>query len=107
MVQKYNQYMGCIDQLDAFLNNMRPAVGGKKWQWIKIINLVQLLQVGAYRFYVNLGHQTNLLDFMRDIVHSHVTQRRSHTQVASVPKMNVMEVKHYVSSVTEGQCHNS
>lgn len=31
MVQKYNQYMGCIDQLDAFLNNMRPAVGGKKW----------------------------------------------------------------------------
>ena len=31
MVQKYNQYMGCIDQLDAFLNNMRPAVGWKKW----------------------------------------------------------------------------
>ena len=54
-VQKYNQYMGGIDQLDGFVNNMHPLTGGKKWYWMQMINLVQSLQVGSYHFYVNLG----------------------------------------------------
>ena len=34
---------GDIDQLDSFLNNMRLAIGGKKWYWMHMVNLVSLL----------------------------------------------------------------
>ena len=98
--------MGGFDQLDSFFNNMHSAIGGKKWYWMQIINLVQLLQVGAYCFYASLGHQTRELDFLRDIVHSHVTQCQSFIQVNYFPRMNDMEVKHYLSSITQGQCHH-
>ena len=31
LIHKYNKYMGGVDQLDGFLNNLRPCIGGKKW----------------------------------------------------------------------------
>lgn len=104
VICKYNRYMGGVDLLDGFLNNMRPAVGGKKWYWMQMINLVRLLQVAAFRFYVNLGHETSQLDFLRDIVHSHVTQRQSHSRSTAVPRMTDMQVSHYLTAVTQGRC---
>ena len=31
LIRKYNSYMGGVDQLDSYLNNLRPCTGGKKW----------------------------------------------------------------------------
>ena len=30
MIALYNKYMGGVDQLDSYLNNLRPAIGGKR-----------------------------------------------------------------------------
>ena len=49
-----NSYMGRNDQLDSYLNNLRPCIGDKNWFWAQLINMVWLLQVAAYRFYCHL-----------------------------------------------------
>ena len=33
LIRKYNLHMGGVDQLDGYLNNLRPWIGGKKWYW--------------------------------------------------------------------------
>ena len=48
LIGKYNAYMGGVDQLDGYLNNLRSCIGGKKWYWMQFINLVRLLQVSAF-----------------------------------------------------------
>lgn len=106
VIQKCNRYIGGLDQLDGFLINMRPAIDGRKWYQMQMNNYLRFLQVGAYRFHVNLGHQTSKLNFLGDIVDSHVTQRQSLTHVTFVPRMNDMEVKHYLNSVTQGRCRH-
>ena len=63
LIRKYNAYMGGVDQLDGYLNNLRPCIGGKKWYWIQLINLVRLLQVAAYRFFVNCILRKELPNF--------------------------------------------
>ena len=39
MIASYNQFMGGVDLLDEFINNLRPCIGGKKWYWTPMINL--------------------------------------------------------------------
>ena len=74
LVAKYNKHMGGVDQLDNYLNNLRPAIGGKKWYWMQMINLIRLLQVAAYRLYSRLHSDQKISQqqFLRDIVKTYV-----------------------------------
>ena len=54
LIRQYNCYMGGVDQHDGYLNNLRPCIGGKKWYWVQMINMIRILQVAAYRFYCQL-----------------------------------------------------
>ena len=47
LIRQYNCYMGGVDQLDGYLNNLRPCIGGKKWYWVQMINMILILQVAA------------------------------------------------------------
>ena len=47
--------MGGMDQLDGFINNVRPCIGGKKWYWEQLINLIRLPQVAAFRLFYHLN----------------------------------------------------
>ena len=49
--------MGGVNQLDGYLNNLRPCIGGKKWYWMQLINLVRLLQVSAFRLFCHLHRE--------------------------------------------------
>ena len=82
-IGSYNAHMGGVDILDGYLANLRPCIGGKKWYWMPLINIIRLLQVAAYRSYVSLDHpQTSQLEFVRHIVAETVTrlQTRSATR---------------------------
>ena len=63
--------MGCADQMDGYLNNLRPCIGGKKWYCMQLINLVPLLQVAAFRIFCHLHPEKKVsqLEFVRAIVH--------------------------------------
>ena len=71
VIRKYNTHMGGIDQLDGYLNNLRPCIGGKKWYWTQLINLVRLLQVAAFRFFCRLHPEKKVsqLEFVRAVVY--------------------------------------
>ena len=79
LIWKYNSYMGGVGQLDSCLNNLRPCIGGKKWYWAQLINMVRVLQVAAYRFYCLLHSHKRVsqLDFLRNIVHQYVRTDRT------------------------------
>ena len=66
--------MGGVDQLDGYLNYLRPCIGGKKWYWVQMINMIHILQVAAYRFYCRLHPEKRVsqLDFIRSLVHQYV-----------------------------------
>ena len=78
LIRQYNCYMGGVDQLDGYLNNLRPCIGGKKWYWVQIINMIGILQVAAYRFYCQLQPEKRVsqLDFICSLVHHYVRFNR-------------------------------
>ena len=57
LIRKYNVYMVGVDQLDGYLKNLRPCIGGKKRYWMQLINLVRLLQVSAFRIFCHLHRE--------------------------------------------------
>ena len=43
LICQYNCYMSGVDQLDGYLNNLRPCIGRKKWYWVQMINMIRIL----------------------------------------------------------------
>ena len=74
LIRQYNCYMVGVDQLDGYLNNLRPCIAGKKWYWVQMINMIRIPQVAAYRFYCQLHPEKRVsqLDFICSLVHQYV-----------------------------------
>ena len=74
LIHKYNKYMGGVDQLSGFLNNLRPCIGGRKWYWTQFINLCRLLQIASFLLYNKLHPELKLsqLEFLRSLVKQYV-----------------------------------
>ena len=47
-IRQYNEHMDGVDQLDSYLNNLRPFIGGEKWYWMQLINFTRVMQVAAF-----------------------------------------------------------
>ena len=110
MIATYNAHMGSVDVLDGYLANLRSSIGGKKWYWMPMINILRLLQVAAYRFYVALGHSSvSQIDFLQELVHEAVrgfslksiTRTGSHRIVAS---LSISEQHMPIPVVKQGRC---
>lgn len=111
MIATYNHHMGGVDLLDGYLANMRPCIGGKKWYWMPLVNTVRLLQVAAYRAYVNLDHPgTSQLEFLRMVVAESVAGftrnpgNRAGRQCALVVPRLLTEDHIPVPSEKQGRC---
>ena len=90
LIRKYNAYMGGVDQLDIYLNNLRPCIGSKKWYWVQLINQVRLLQVAAFCIFCHLhpGKKISQLEFVRAIVHQYVRfDRKTKRLNVSIPNL--------------------
>ena len=64
LIRMYNAYMGGVDQLDGYLNNLRPCIGRKKWYWMQLINLVRLMQVAVFHFFSHLPREKKFLNWI-------------------------------------------
>ena len=108
LLRKYNAYMGGADQLDGYLNNLRPCIGGKKWYWMQLIKLVRLLQVAAFRIFCHLhpGKKVSQLEFVRAIVHQYVRfDRKTERLNASIPNLVSKSTNgHYLAKQSQGRC---
>ena len=76
----------------------KSAIGCR---WLTLCNYFKLAVTISMTTLIK--RQANLI-FWKVLCHSHVTQCQSHIQVTSVPIMNDTEVKHYLSSLTQGWC---
>ena len=108
LLRKYNAYVGGADQLDGYLNNLRPCIGGKKWYWMQLIKLVRLLQVAAFRIFCHLhpGKKVSQLEFVRAIVHQYVRfDRKTERLNASIPNLVSKSTNgHYLAKQSQGRC---
>lgn len=100
--------MGGVDQLDCYPNNLRPCIGGKKWYWMQLINLVHLLQTAAFRLYNHLHPEKKVsqLDFLRKLVHQYIRfHRRKERLNVSQPKLVSRDSNgHFLEPHTQGRC---
>ena len=107
LLRKYNAYVGGADQLDGYLNNLRPCIGGKKWYWMQLIKLVRLLQVAAFRIFCHLhpGKKVSQLEFVRAIVHQYVRfDRKTERLNASIPNLVSKSTNgHYLAKQSQGR----
>lgn len=109
MIRKYNAHMGGVDQLDAYLNNLRPCIGGKKWYWMQLINLVRLLQVAAFRLFNNLhpDKKVSQLSYLRALVHQYIRFDRKNERFVntSMPRLVSRNTNgHFLESSSQGRC---
>ena len=79
LIRQYNGHMGGVDQLDSYLNNLRPCIGGEKWYWMQLINFVRVMQVAAFRLYSMIHPDEKLfqLGFIRSFVREYIQNKRS------------------------------
>ena len=100
--------MGGVDQLDGFINNLRPCIGGKKWYCTQLINLIRLLQVAAFRLFHHLNPEKKIsqLQFLRNLVHQCATVERKKPRLnSSIPKIVSRDSNgHFLTSATQGRC---
>ena len=108
LIKKYNAHMGGVDQLDGYLNNLRPCIGGKKWYWMQLINLVRLLQTAAFRLYNKLHPEKKVsqLCFLHSLVHQYVTFDRQQARLnISQPRLVSRDTNgHFLETHTQGRC---
>ena len=108
VICKYNAHMGGVDQLDGYLNNLRPCIGGKKWYWTQLINLVRLLQVAAFRLYHHLNPDKKLsqLQFLRNLVHQYARVESKKPRLnSSIPRIVSKDSNgHFLTSTSQGRC---
>ena len=107
LINNYNKYLGDVDQLDGFVNNLRPCVGGKKWYWTQLINLCRLLQVPSFCLYNKLHTELKLsqLEFLRSLVKQYIQNHRTTLANPDVaPHIVEMETNgHYLMSISRGR----
>ena len=100
--------VGRVDQLDVYLNNLRPCTRGKKWYWMQLINLVRLLQVAAFRIFCHLHPEKKILqlEFVRDIVHQYVRfDRKTKRLNVSIPNLVSKSTnEHYLAKQSQARC---
>ena len=109
LIHKYNKYMGGVDQLDGFLNNLRPCIGRKKWYWTQLINLCRLLQIAFLCIYNKLHPELKLsrLEFLRSLVKQYI---QNHRAIVATPEiaLHIVEMEtngHYLMSTSQGRCN--
>ena len=111
LIRKDNKYMGGVDQLDGFLNNLRPCIGGRKWYWTQLINLCRLLQIASFRIYNKLLPELKLsqLEFLKSLVKKYIQNHRATLATPDVaPHIVEMETNgHYLMSTSQGRCKYS
>ena len=107
LMRKYNAYMGGVDQLDGYWNNLRPYIRRETY-WTQLINLVCLLQVAAYRLFCQMhpAKRTSQLQFLRSIVHQYVGFDRKAVKInVSVPNLLPTNTNsHFLEQSTQGRC---
>ena len=105
LIRKYNVYMVGVDQLDGYLKNLRPCIGGKKWYWMQLINLVRLLQVAAF-CHPHQEKKVSQLEFVRTIVHQYVRfDRKTGRLNVSIPNLVSKSTNgHYLAKQSQGRC---
>ena len=103
--------MGGMDQLDGFINNVRPCIGGKKWYWEQLINIIRLPQVAAFRLFYHLNPKKKIrqLLFLRNVVHQYAIVERNKPRLnCSIPRTGSRDSNgHFLTSVTQGRCRVS
>ena len=90
------------------MNNLRSCIGGKKWYWIQLINLIRLLQVAAFRLFHHLNPEKKIiqLQFLRNLVYQYaaveINKPRSNS---SIPRIISRDSNgHFLTSATQGRC---
>ena len=108
LICKYKAHMGSMDQLNGFMNNLRPCIGGKKWYWTQIINLIRLLQIAAFQLFHHLNPEKKIsqLRFLRKLVHQYATIERNKPRLnSSIPRIVSRDSNGYfLTSTTQGRC---
>ena len=107
LICQYNCYMSGVDQLDGYLNNLQPCIGGKKWYWVQMINMICILQV-AYHFYCQLHPEKKVsqLDFVRSLVHQYVRfDCVAADKNVSIPNLVSTDTTgHFLEQSSQGRC---
>ena len=106
-IKKYNSHMGGVDQLDSYLNNLRPSIGGNKWYWTQLVNWIRLLQVAAFRLLSRLhpDEKVSQLVFLRGIVHQYIRFQSSIPISPDDARLVQMAVNsHALAPFTQGRC---
>ena len=108
LIQKYNAYIGGVDQLDGYLNNLRPCIGVKKWYWMQLINLVRLLQVVPFCIFCHFHPEKKVsqLEFVRAIVYQYVRfDRKTERLNVRIPNLVSKSTNgHYLAKQRQGRC---
>ena len=96
-----------MDQLDALMNNLL-TIGGKKWYWTQLIDLICLLQVVAFQLFHHLNplKKISQLEFLRNLVHKYATAERNKPRLnSSNPRIVLRDSNgHFLTSATQGRC---
>ena len=108
LINNYNKHLGDVDQLDGFVNNLRPCIGGKKWYWTQLINLCRLWQVPSFCLYNKLHTELTLsqLEYLRSLVKQYIQNHRVTLATPDVaPHIIEMEANgHYLMIISQGRC---
>ena len=108
LINNYKKYLGDVDQLDGFVNDLRPCIVGKKWYQTQPINLCRLLQAPSFCLYNKLHTELKLsqLEFLRSLVKQHIQNHRATLATPDVaPHIVEMETNgHYLMTVSRGRC---
>ena len=96
-----------VDQLDGFLNNLRPCIEVKKWYWTHLINSCRLLQIESFSLYSKLHPEVKLsqLEFLRSLVKQYMQNHRATLATPDVAS-HIVEMErngHHLMSTSQGR----